>query len=346
MAARSGDGAPRRDRRRSEPEVVVSDQLAFGATLAWRALERPHVSFHPGHPAAIPGPGELYGFPSQRRSSSAPTRGSWPNCAASAPRSPSASRARSTTRSVSSIPVPSRSRRRSPPLPAAHAPQLPGAARRAAARAAPAVGPVRRRLGSAGRRTERRARHAPRGGGFATAHLRLARQLPLRARGRSSARRLGVSHAARSSGRRLGRDSPLRSRSDPARLARRLVPPAARGAALVRSRSLPRREQHGHRGPVGRRPLLVCPFSTDQFAGAEDVRRAGLGDVFDPNAAAPEEIADRALRVLAGLETAGGRARRRAEGAVRAAAREPSRRAGGCASVLRPRGRSSARLVL
>ena len=49
-------------------------------------------------------------------------------------------------------------------------------------------------------------------------------------------------------------------------------------------------------------PLLVCPFSTDQFAGAEDVRRAGLGDVFDPNAAAPEEIADRALRVLAGLE--------------------------------------------
>jgi UDP:flavonoid glycosyltransferase YjiC (YdhE family) len=48
--------------------------------------------------------------------------------------------------------------------------------------------------------------------------------------------------------------------------------------------------------------LLVCPFSTDQFAGAEDVRRAGLGDVFGPNAAAPEEIADRALRVLTGLE--------------------------------------------
>ena len=33
----------------------------------WRcALEQPHVSFHPGHPAAIPGPGELYGFPSHR----------------------------------------------------------------------------------------------------------------------------------------------------------------------------------------------------------------------------------------------------------------------------------------
>ena len=48
------------------PTLVVSDQLAFGATLALRALEQPHVSFHPGHPAAIPGPGELYGFPSHR----------------------------------------------------------------------------------------------------------------------------------------------------------------------------------------------------------------------------------------------------------------------------------------
>ena len=48
------------------PTLVVSDQLAFGATLALRALEQPHVSFHPGHPTAIPGPGELYGFPSHR----------------------------------------------------------------------------------------------------------------------------------------------------------------------------------------------------------------------------------------------------------------------------------------
>ena len=83
------------------PTVVVSDQLAFGATLALRALERPHISFHPGHPAAIPGPGVLYRFPPTVRSSSAPTRGSWPSCAASAPRSPSASLGRSTTRSVS-----------------------------------------------------------------------------------------------------------------------------------------------------------------------------------------------------------------------------------------------------
>jgi len=48
------------------PTIVVSDQLAFGATLALRALRRPYVSFHPGHPSAIPGHGELYGFPHLR----------------------------------------------------------------------------------------------------------------------------------------------------------------------------------------------------------------------------------------------------------------------------------------
>ncbi len=46
-------------------------------------------------------------------------------------------------------------------------------------------------------------------------------------------------------------------------------------------------------------PLLICPFSTDQFAGAEDMRRAGLGDVFDPNGAEPSQINFRANAVLA-----------------------------------------------
>ena len=38
-------------------------------------------------------------------------------------------------------------------------------------------------------------------------------------------------------------------------------------------------------------PVLAAPFSTDQFAGAEDLRRAGLGDAIDPNAATVDEIA-------------------------------------------------------
>jgi zeaxanthin glucosyltransferase len=44
------------------PDRVVVDQLAFGATAALRGLGRPFVSFHPGHPSAIP-TGWPYGYP-------------------------------------------------------------------------------------------------------------------------------------------------------------------------------------------------------------------------------------------------------------------------------------------
>ena len=47
-------------------------------------------------------------------------------------------------------------------------------------------------------------------------------------------------------------------------------------------------------------PLLVGPFASDQFAGAEDVHRAGVGDTFDPNHAAPAEITLHAHAVLRG----------------------------------------------
>ena len=38
-------------------------------------------------------------------------------------------------------------------------------------------------------------------------------------------------------------------------------------------------------------PLLVLPFSTDQFAGAAAVERSGFGVALDPNAASVEELA-------------------------------------------------------
>ena len=44
-------------------------------------------------------------------------------------------------------------------------------------------------------------------------------------------------------------------------------------------------------------PLLVGPFSSDQFAGADDVRRAGVGTAFDPNGIRPREL-ERAARTL------------------------------------------------
>jgi zeaxanthin glucosyltransferase len=47
-------------------------------------------------------------------------------------------------------------------------------------------------------------------------------------------------------------------------------------------------------------PLLVLPFSTDQFAGAAAVEQAGLGEVLDPNAAGPAELRSAVDRVLTG----------------------------------------------
>ena len=45
------------------PERIVVDQLAYGATLALRALERPFVSFLPSHPCQLPHPGQPDAFP-------------------------------------------------------------------------------------------------------------------------------------------------------------------------------------------------------------------------------------------------------------------------------------------
>jgi UDP:flavonoid glycosyltransferase YjiC (YdhE family) len=45
-------------------------------------------------------------------------------------------------------------------------------------------------------------------------------------------------------------------------------------------------------------PLLVLPFSTDQFAGAADIERAGFGVALAPNEASVDELADALRRVL------------------------------------------------
>jgi UDP:flavonoid glycosyltransferase YjiC (YdhE family) len=49
-------------------------------------------------------------------------------------------------------------------------------------------------------------------------------------------------------------------------------------------------------------PLLVLPFSTDQFAGAAAIERAGIGRALDPNAATADDLATAltAVRDLAG----------------------------------------------
>ena len=48
------------------PALVCSDQLAFGASLAFRALGVEYTSFLPGHPCQLPRLGIPFGFPGRR----------------------------------------------------------------------------------------------------------------------------------------------------------------------------------------------------------------------------------------------------------------------------------------
>ncbi len=47
-------------------------------------------------------------------------------------------------------------------------------------------------------------------------------------------------------------------------------------------------------------PMLVLPFSTDQFAGAAAIENAGVGEALDPNTASVDDLADTAGQLLAG----------------------------------------------
>nr|WP_202130164.1 glycosyltransferase [Rathayibacter iranicus] len=66
-------------------------------------------------------------------------------------------------------------------------------------------------------------------------------------------------------------------------------------------------------------PLVVLPFSTDQFAGAAALEDAGVAAVLDPNSATPDQLADAARRMLA----LNGEARDRLDALAEGLLREP-----------------------
>ena len=283
------------------PTLVVSDQLAFGSTLALHALEQPYVSFHPGHPSAIPGAGEVYGFPSHRpaefRAGEQELVELRRLCVDVSERFTREFNATLRQLNPHAEPLVSALSATSPLLTLVNYPtQL--------------AGPRRALLPASAR--------------FVGASVRGTRELDRELAGLLGATpalpriyvSLGTFLSARSDV--LGRIvSAFRSLPVQLVVAAGVTPRAALGDVPEHwhiASYLPQPEVlrscdlvlcHGGNNTVTEAlwagvPLLVSPFSTDQFAGAEDVRRAGLGDVFDPNAAAPEEIADRARGVLAG----------------------------------------------
>lgn len=50
-------------------------------------------------------------------------------------------------------------------------------------------------------------------------------------------------------------------------------------------------------------PMLVLPFSTDQFAGAAAIERVGVGEVLDPNRASVSELREAVGRLLSRSDT-------------------------------------------
>ncbi len=305
------------------PDVVAADQLAFGATLALRALERPYVAFHPGHPSAIPGPGELFGFPHLRPreldAGEAELAQLWRLCAEvsdrftdtfnrtlrslnpRAPRVVSALSATSSTLTLLNYPAELGEGRRG---------LLPRSARFVGASVRDVPAPDLARL------------LAETDTGLPRIYVSLGSFLSART---------DVLHRIVAAFREEPVQLLLASGVTPPDLFGDLPPgwhvrpylpqPAAlRACDLVLT--------HGGNNTVTEAlwagvPLLVAPFSTDQFAGAEDVRRAGLGDVFDPNRAPPPELAARARAILTGeapRRAAALGARLRAEAGPRVAA--------------------------
>ncbi len=276
------------------PDAVVSDQLAFGATLALRALRRPFVSFHPGHPSAIPGPGELYGFPDHRPPEFTASSGELERlrelCASVSRRFTQAFNEALLALDPAAPPVDVAIATTSDVLTLLNYPrELVVGGRRF-------VPPSARFIGAAVRP-------------WVTAPVPPLAPLP----------RIYVSLGSFLS----GRSDVLRRivaafRDHPVELviASGVTPPSELGETPPHWRVEPYLPQpqllrsvdlvvcHGGNNTVTEAlwagvPLLVAPFSTDQFAGAEDVRRGLVGDVFDPNVTPPEEIRARAGRILA-----------------------------------------------
>ena len=288
--------------RAEKPELVVADQLAYGATLALRALRQPYVGLLPGHPSALPEGDGLFGYPPTHppgvradalalatlRDLSAAvdaafTRG-W-NATLLALRPDAAS-------------VASAFAARSPLLTLVAYPDELRAGRHLRGPRVEYVGPLVRE-----EPLDARLRRRLAGGRRPTVYVALGSFLSARAdvlaRLVAGVRLLGargvVAHgtAPRSA---LGTLPPdwVVEETLP-------QPAVLRHCELVLCHGGNNTGMEALEAGV---PVLAAPFASDQFAGAEDVRRAGIGDAVDPNRMLPEEIAWRSRLLLEGAAAA------------------------------------------
>lgn len=280
-----------------EPDVILADQIAYGATLALRALEQPYASLLPGHPTALPASGETFGvppyFPAVLDLSSDELASLRTLCTRVADRFAREYAAALAHLNPSLVPPANPFAAASPWLTMVSYPaEL--ARRRELAAAVRYVGSCARR-GRADPRLEREVAALPRPRIYVALGTFMSAREDVLVRIADAFRDEPVSLIVAS-----GQTEPgaldLEER-------RHLV-----RSHLPQADVLPHCDLvvcHGGNNTVTESleagvPLLVAPFASDQFAGAADVCRAGVGDVFDPNRAEPIEIAGRAAALLSG----------------------------------------------
>ncbi len=280
------------------PDAVLVDQLAFGATAVLRGLRVPFLSFLPGHPCQLPGRGETFGYPELR-----PPEFGAPAADLLSLRELCTGVAMAFTAAYNAVTTsldPA-----APPLADAFA-------------AGGTLGTLINYPWQFGAHP-RRLPHARflgsciRTGAPETSLEHLARTERTRPRayvslGSFLSARTDVLRRIADAIRFLGWDAVIAAgATDPQRLGR--LP-----STWIVEEHLPQVTAlevcdivvcHGGNNTVTEAltaglPVLAAPFSTDQFAGAEDLRRAGLGDAIDPNAATTEEVAAGLVSLLDG----------------------------------------------
>ena len=321
-----------------EPDVILSDQIAYGATLALRALERPYATLLPGHPSALPVPGEIFGVPPYF-----PAALDHPSDELASLRALCARVTDRFAREYADALARLNPSATPPANPfAAGSPWLtmvnyPSALARHRSLPAPVhyIGSCARR-GRADKGLEKRIASLPRPRVYVALGTFMSAREDVLARIATALRGEPVSLVVASGA------------NDPAAL-------QLEGQWHLVRNHLPQADLlplcdlvvcHGGNNTVTESleagvPLLVAPFASDQFAGAADVCRAGVGDAFDPNCAKPPEITRRAAALLAGPAPA------RAAAIGNVLRRRPGRSlaAGLLANMARPRPRHGSSLT-
>ena len=281
-----------------EPERIVVDQLAYGATLALRALDRPFVSFQPSHPCQVPHPGQPDAFPIRFPSELTPPADELARlralCEGQTRCFTDAYNAALTGLNPAAAPVDEAASAGSPQLTVVAYPEelAPDAARPGVT----LVGPVVREERADDALLEALARRRP---DTPTVYISLGTFLSARedvlARILTAVRRLDV-NAVVSTGiadhTRLG---PFSEHWHVAPSLPQVAVLAACDAVVCHGGNNTVMEALSHGLPV-----LAGPMSSDQFVAAEDLRRAGVGDAFAPNDDTPTEIAGRIESLLTG----------------------------------------------